>query len=197
MTAESANALLKLLEEPPPSLVFLMGAPQGAPILPTIQSRCHRLASPRLTDGEMAHASPSSADRLLLRLAHGDPQRLERLLEEGPAALKEGFFRMLEMEGTPARTREALRLAQEAAQGRERLLFLVQLDLVLCRDLLALEAGARDHLLLPPSLLSPLLGRRGDEELWDHARWLMEVPALLERNLNPLLLAESLLLFWV
>ncbi len=41
--ANSANALLKLIEEPPPRCLFLIVAHQPGRILPTIRSRCRRL----------------------------------------------------------------------------------------------------------------------------------------------------------
>jgi DNA polymerase-3 subunit delta' len=41
--ANSANALLKLIEEPPPRSLFLIVAHQPGRILPTIRSRCRRL----------------------------------------------------------------------------------------------------------------------------------------------------------
>lgn len=43
MNPAAANALLKLLEEPPPQAVILMVAHQPARLLPTIRSRCREL----------------------------------------------------------------------------------------------------------------------------------------------------------
>ncbi|QQS16502.1 MAG: DNA polymerase III subunit delta' [Neisseriales bacterium] len=40
MTIAAANALLKILEEPPPSLLFLLVSHHKARVLPTIRSRC-------------------------------------------------------------------------------------------------------------------------------------------------------------
>ena len=40
MNAESGNALLKILEEPPENTIFILAAPQVADILSTIVSRC-------------------------------------------------------------------------------------------------------------------------------------------------------------
>jgi len=44
---ESANALLKALEEPPPNTRWLLVAPQPERLLPTIRSRALKLAIPR------------------------------------------------------------------------------------------------------------------------------------------------------
>jgi DNA polymerase-3 subunit delta' len=43
MSTEAANSLLKILEEPPPHLVWLLLAAEEARLLPTVVSRCQRL----------------------------------------------------------------------------------------------------------------------------------------------------------
>jgi DNA polymerase-3 subunit delta' len=43
-TAEASNALLKTLEEPPPSVVLILIAPEAEALLPTIVSRCRLVA---------------------------------------------------------------------------------------------------------------------------------------------------------
>lgn len=42
----SANALLKMLEEPPPDALFILVAHQPQKLLPTIMSRCHKIDMP-------------------------------------------------------------------------------------------------------------------------------------------------------
>lgn len=44
MTVQAANSILKLLEEPPPGFVFILTAGTGKPLLPTILSRCRKVA---------------------------------------------------------------------------------------------------------------------------------------------------------
>ena len=195
MSMEAANAFLKLLEEPPSPLLFLLGIPQGATVLSTISSRCHRLSSRRLSDREMAAFRPDSGDPLLLYLAHGDPKRLERLADERFLQLTNGFLALLEAPSPALRTTRALALAQEAAKDRELVIHLMHLAALLCRDLMALS-DPDAATLLPVDLLHGL-HRPPEDELWDYSRWLAEVPLLLERNINPLFLAEGILLFWV
>ena len=48
MNRNSANAVLKILEEPPANAVLLMVAHAPGRLLPTIRSRCRRLALPPL-----------------------------------------------------------------------------------------------------------------------------------------------------
>lgn len=55
MNPASANALLKLLEEPPHDAIILMIAHQPARLLPTIRSRCRELRLHPLSPQDMGH----------------------------------------------------------------------------------------------------------------------------------------------
>jgi len=46
LNPSSANALLKILEEPPPGVIFLLVSHQPQRLLPTILSRCHKIDMP-------------------------------------------------------------------------------------------------------------------------------------------------------
>lgn len=59
MNAASANALLKLLEEPPARSLFLLVSHTPGRLLPTIRSRCRRLTMKPLSSGEVAQALAS------------------------------------------------------------------------------------------------------------------------------------------
>jgi DNA polymerase-3 subunit delta' len=54
MNKEASNALLKMLEEPPPNTVFFLVSHAPGRLLPTIRSRCRRLQFERLSDDAMA-----------------------------------------------------------------------------------------------------------------------------------------------
>lgn len=56
MNTSAANALLKLLEEPPPLATFLVVAHQPHRLLPTIRSRCRELRLPPLAPDTLARA---------------------------------------------------------------------------------------------------------------------------------------------
>lgn len=56
MNAAAANALLKMLEEPPPRVTFLIVAHQPARLLPTVRSRCRVLPLASLSPDDMALA---------------------------------------------------------------------------------------------------------------------------------------------
>lgn len=46
LNLNAANALLKMLEEPPPATLFVLVTHQLPRLLPTIRSRCHKIAMP-------------------------------------------------------------------------------------------------------------------------------------------------------
>ncbi len=74
------NALLKLLEEPPPYAVFLLQASSASSLLPTVRSRCVTL---RLADSEPVVMSPEADERgeaLYTAFLKRDELALARLL---------------------------------------------------------------------------------------------------------------------
>jgi DNA polymerase-3 subunit delta' len=59
----ASNALLKVLEEPPPRALFLLVSNAPAQLLPTIRSRCRRLMLRPLDAASVARAAAASLDR--------------------------------------------------------------------------------------------------------------------------------------
>ena len=93
MGREAANALLKLLEEPPPRTLLLLVCHAPGRLLPTIRSRCRRLALAPLAEAEVAallallrpDADPSARARAA-RLAGGSVGRACALLDDDVTA---------------------------------------------------------------------------------------------------------------
>ena len=56
MHPAGANSLLKILEEPPPRVVFLLVSAAPERLLPTVLSRCQRLALGVLGEGDLRRA---------------------------------------------------------------------------------------------------------------------------------------------
>jgi DNA polymerase-3 subunit delta' len=90
----SANALLKVLEEPPPRAVLLLACCAPGRLLPTIRSRCRRLRldplGPEPMDRLLADYLPAlSSDQRgrLATVAEGSPGRALLLAEEEGLAL--------------------------------------------------------------------------------------------------------------
>jgi DNA polymerase-3 subunit delta' len=85
----SANALLKILEEPPPRAILLLACSAPGRLLPTIRSRCRRLRLMPLADEPMGmllsqYLPQLSADDRgrLITLAEGSPGRAIMLAED-------------------------------------------------------------------------------------------------------------------
>lgn len=79
----SANALLKTLEEPPARSVLLLVCHAPGAALATIRSRCRRLALRPLSDGDVRTALGGAADDAIVRLAKGRPGRAIALSAQG------------------------------------------------------------------------------------------------------------------
>lgn len=92
LNVNAANAVLKTLEEPPPrGVVFLVSHSPGR-LLPTIRSRCRRLAFPPWTEARaaafVARRSEVSIEdaTALARMARGAPGRAMELAKSGALA---------------------------------------------------------------------------------------------------------------
>ena len=139
MNANAANALLKVLEEPPQDAVLFLVTHQPSRILPTIRSRCRTLACAPLSPDDLerafAQALPEqSFDASLNALAAGSVGRAAELSLTGGADMYRAIVSLCQ--GLPQMDRGALlRLANSsgrAADGKlEQLLDL--LDLFLAR----------------------------------------------------------------
>lgn len=94
MNPSSANALLKVLEEPPPRAILLLACAAPGRLLPTIRSRCRRLRLSPLPDDAMRDLlgqylpklDPDERDRLVT-LAEGSPGRALMLAEDEGLAI--------------------------------------------------------------------------------------------------------------
>lgn len=75
MTVQAQNALLKILEEPPSSVVFLLLCETPAALLPTIRSRVQTLTMERFDDDTL-YAYLTAGDREAKVLASRDPEKL-------------------------------------------------------------------------------------------------------------------------
>lgn len=83
------NALLKTLEEPPPTSVIILLTTNPARMLPTVRSRCQTLAFRRLSEdgiGEWMRGSGTEAGPPELAFAEGSPGRVLFALRHDVAA---------------------------------------------------------------------------------------------------------------
>ncbi|MDP1966270.1 MAG: DNA polymerase III subunit delta', partial [Reyranella sp.] len=104
MNRNSANAVLKVLEEPPPNAVLLIVSHAPGRLLPTIRSRCRRLALQPLADetvvrlvGDRMPDTKPEERLALARLAEGS---IGRALELAGAGSLELYREMVEVLAT-------------------------------------------------------------------------------------------------
>ncbi|MCS7189150.1 MAG: hypothetical protein RMJ66_05270 [Bacteroidia bacterium] len=165
MTKQAANALLKVVEEPPPNtLIFFLSTRMEA--LPTtLRSRCQIWRFPSLTPEELSSLAGEQLSAAYLSMAQGSYGRLRRILDPAQAtyinALREWLRGILIQESS-----ENLATAIDTLAQAPRLSELLLMGVSLIRD--------HPHLSLPQKAVGmELLLKLADE---------------IEANLQPLLL---------
>ncbi len=109
---EAANAFLKLLEETPPTVTFILTSSEPTSLLPTIKSRVIAFRVPRLGDAELRQFIALPAVREALGAGVEDEERL-RLCEGAPG-------RLLGHDEQAAVFKRAHAFIEAARGGRER-----------------------------------------------------------------------------
>ncbi len=152
MNVSAANALLKLLEEPPKRTVLLLIAHQPSRLLPTIRSRCRELRLSALGPDDLAKALAAAGAEVpdaaaLAEISGGSVGRALTLLNEDGVALYGEIIDLLS--DLPRLDRQkALKLAERvSARGAT-----ARLDLTLDLIDLALSRAARTGSGLPPNV---------------------------------------------
>ncbi len=124
---ETANALLKSLEEPAQGTIFILISHSPGRLLPTIRSRCRVLRLPALATDNMRQAIRAQlpdADphelAALIELGQGSPGRAIKLAGVDAAGILAALKSALETGDADNRTRVALAasMSAKAAQGR-------------------------------------------------------------------------------
>jgi DNA polymerase-3 subunit delta' len=146
----AANALLKMLEEPPPNTLFFLVSHAPGRLLPTIRSRCRRLSFELLDDDAMTSILKERAPELgtaerarIIAISFGSAGRALAFAELDLARLEEASLAIIR-QGDPTNARRS-ELAQEL--GRKNAAERYAAFLELAPSLIAREArglgGAR------------------------------------------------------
>ncbi len=151
LNEESANCLLKTLEEPPPQVLIILLALNDSSLLPTIVSRCQRVELFPVPAGaieqelrERRDVEPEKAG-LLARLCRGSiGWAIAASLDE--KLIQERDLRLVELQGLAAASLEerfsfAAKLAVQFSKSRESVEGILNLWLEWWRDLLLVKAG--------------------------------------------------------
>ncbi|EKF57946.1 DNA polymerase III subunit delta' [Agrobacterium albertimagni AOL15] len=124
LNRNAANAILKILEEPPKRAMFLVLSHAPGKLLPTIRSRClplrlHELP-PQAMDqalGQLGLTIPTEKREAVLTLAKGSVARALKLVNYGGADILDAFEQMLSASG-PAQRKMMFKIA-DALSGKD------------------------------------------------------------------------------
>ena len=150
MNAQAQNALLKVLEEPPGQVLFLLLAESSAALLPTVRSRC-TILSLFPASKEESDALSNAAEQFLTFFSKGE--ELQMLTVLAPFSAKrvetDRLFKALKLAcrdqmraslSSPAKVRRLSRLYDVLADCEEALVTNINLNLLFC-SLVSQAAG--------------------------------------------------------
>src|SRR5690348_8986987 len=155
LETSGANALLKMLEEPPANTLFLLVSHAPGRLLPTIRSRCRRLDFPKLEDDAMMsilekHApdlAPAERQRIVA-MSFGSAGRALAFAELGLAKLEDAALAILR-QGDPTNARRsdlASELGRKGAADRYAAFLDLAPSLIAC-EARTLQGGALERAL--------------------------------------------------
>ena len=195
MREDQYSAMLKSLEEPGASTLWILTSARPNRLPPTIRSRCLKVRFRALTEDEIESylldrvglgAAPS---RLLAALASGSLARALTLRSENVAGLRDDALRGLGAanSGDPSRI---LAAAGEAASwsNREKMRRTLEFQFLLLRDLLRLKHGAPEASLVNRDRIADLRKVAGGIEVREirrRAALLEEVARAIDSNITP------------
>jgi DNA polymerase-3 subunit delta' len=183
-TLETAaqNALLKSLEEPPPTTAFVLTTSVPSALLPTVRSRCMRLRFGRLTEREVAQVLVRDYDiaddeaRAAASLADGRVGEALALGSSDVAVLREAALLLLQQAARTSAVASRLQAAAVVSTGtsrkeraREEVALLLRLLSSMIRDLELLNSGGERSAMANP-VVADELGALQRDYAGDRAR---------------------------
>jgi DNA polymerase-3 subunit delta' len=195
MNAAAANSLLKILEEPPSSVYFILVSDAFRRLLPTIRSRCSQVVmgrpEPQAARDWLKKTQPDAAS--LLDVTGGMPLRALTAGEQGwkriVASLETALADVDQDEMSLAGTWEGM-LKNAEAFGMEDLITLLQKWL---GDLLGRQMAGRARFFTgSDAAMKKLLGRTSAAALLHCYNQLQSARGLANHPLNPRLFLEDL-----
>jgi DNA polymerase-3 subunit delta' len=195
MREDQYSAMLKSLEEPGASTLWVLTTARPNRLPATIRSRCLHVRFRALTEDEIEGYLSSrvglggAAARLLAALASGSLARALTLRGENVAAMRDDALRALGAanSGDPSRI---LAAATEAASwsNREKMRRTLEFQFLLLRDLLRLKHGAPEERLVNRDRVADLRKVAGSIEVREirrRAALLEEVARAIDSNVTP------------
>src|ERR1051325_5553561 len=191
----SANALLKVLEEPPQTSHLILLTSRPAWLLPTIRSRCQIIRFSPLTSSEIENyltankIAPAGEARIRAPLARGG---LRRALEEDFDVFVEQREAMLEVVQALARAdgrMQLLRSSEQLNEAQYKDEFEARLDVLetLVRDVWMLALGANDDAVVNADVVKQLRKLAEQIDTKRPALWISHIEEMREQlivNIN-------------
>jgi DNA polymerase III subunit delta' len=205
MNDQAANALLKTLEEPPPSSHLILTTANPTALLATIRSRCQIIRFAPIEAEKVEQflleqkEGPAEDARLLARTAQGS---IGRALSGDVESYRERRDTMLELLRALTLTNDRVELmhsAEELATAKDRHEYEQRLDAleILIRDVWGLALGRPSETIVNGDLLAQLQQLAGKLTSAQAAAWLSQIEELrgaLEVNINRKIASDALLL---
>jgi len=163
---QASNALLKLVEEPPPRTYFFFITHRWAQVLPTIRSRATKIPFRSLSDQELARWGDGNKDAELIRLARGSVKALLEQKQEGATQIRNEAYDIFRQFFSDPRYL-VLGSWRDLVKDKDKLILFIRYWLMSLHDYLTQknkQEGKNDSLSLPPHWCG--LPHYGDEELW-------------------------------
>ncbi len=206
MSTEAANSLLKILEEPPPKVVWLLLSAEEQRLLPTIISRCQRLELKPVPLEQLEQILVTSYNvdagkaKLLARLCHGClGWALSALADE--EVLKQRSQRLAKLSSLITASLErrfayAQELATQFSQDRRSVAEAMELWLSWWRDLMFVKLGCKEAIINInyEMALQKQAKSLSLSEIRQFLANLRLLPEEISKNVNPRLVLESLML---
>jgi DNA polymerase-3 subunit delta' len=156
MNPETANKLLKMIEEPPAKTIFILVSEEDDRLLPTITSRCQHIRIPAIASGEMSQylaaeykMEPSRAEEIA-GIANGNMVRaIELARDDDTAAVHLDRFTRLMRTAYARDIHSIITWSEEtAALGRERQKSFLSYALRLLRENFIMNFGGKENKLV-------------------------------------------------
>lgn len=199
MNVQAQNALLKILEEPPPYMVFVLTAKSRTAFLPTVQSRCVCVSVLGTTEQEalpvLRKALPSLSQEDLIARIRLFSGCIGAVID---SASDDGFAKTIEQIGAVAAAiiapQELTLMKATAPLEKDKPLtdaVLSGVRLVL-RDALTLAAGGDQTISVAPDTAKKLASALTDRQLLACTAVIAELTGARARNMNQALLITLL-----
>lgn len=193
MNLSAANALLKMLEEPPSQTVFLLVTSEFRRLLPTIISRCRRHPMPNVAYGEglaWLQGQGVADGGIFLAQAGGAPVAALALAEAGWKQERQDFLDRLGRLSDPGAILELVTTVQKLS-----LATVVRWLSTWCYDLIAMRlSGTIRYHLGYEDIIATLSKRAHMDRLLQYQDLLKLATRSVTHPLNPRLFLEQLLL---